>query len=149
MAENHTDVKIKTWGEGPVCGTWIKLDLIDTENLEFFKKNMGLGFHMILVPIDCDDTEESKPEPKEVAEVKKKGMKLSNEAHMMIKEGSFIAYLYGLTTHQYNYNQADDWLKEQCNINSKSDLDNEVNNVAIRQFLAIRDQWRKYVNRVG
>ena len=145
----HIDIKIKSWGNGSSSGPWVRVDLADDESLEKLKSQVGNGFHMILVPIDHGEPQ------KEVAAVdtviepqKKKGMKLSNEAHMMISEESFSNYLYSLDGFDSNYNssQCDAWLKHICGIRSKSELDNPENCWAVQQFIEIRDGWRTFVN---
>ena len=143
----HIDVKIKSWGNGSSSGPWIKLDLADEEALEKLKSQVGNGFHMILVPIDNGEPQKEVEDVDTVIEQpKKKGMKLSNEAYMMIQERSFGEYLYSIEKQDYNWAQRDDWLKARCSIDSKSELDIEENNGAIQTFMLVRDSWRVFVN---
>lgn len=144
----HTDIKLKSWGNGSSSGPWVKIDLLDEDDLEFFKSQMGNGFHMVLVPIDCGEPQEEEPETETIIEpVTKKVMMLSNEAHFMLSEDSFGKYLKSITgSDHFNYLGRNEWLKDTLDIKSKSDLDKMENGLAQGAFKAIRDDWRQFVN---
>ena len=143
----HIDVKVKSWGNGSSSGPWIKLDLADEEALEKLKSQVGNGFHMVLVPIDHGEPQKEVEDVDTVIEQpKKKGMKLSNEAYLMIKEDSFGRYLYARTGQQFNVSQRDDWLKEQCCIDSKKELDISDNKPQMDAFFSIQSYWRSFLN---
>jgi len=145
----HTDIKLKSWGNGSSSGPWVKIDLLDEEDLEFFKSQMGNGFHMVLVPIDCGEPQEEKPETETIVEpvTAKKEMKLSNEAHFMLGTITFTQYLKHYTGKVYKtYKEKDDWLKQALSIDSKSKLDSDMCKLEQQSFCNIRDGWRDFVN---
>ena len=145
----HTDIKLKSWGNGSSSGPWVKIDLLDEEDLEFFKSQMGNGFHMVLVPIDCGEPQEEVKETETIVEpvTVKKGLKLSNEAHFMVQEDSFGDYLKKLTGKDHaTFQMRDFWLKQAINVKSKGDLDKAGMGLEQQAFRQIRDEWRMSVN---
>ena len=74
---------------------------------------------------------------------------LSCQAHLMVMEGSFHAFI-NLTTNTYqviNTQNADEWFKDFLGIDSKRSLDNEEYPEVIDKFIELQKEWRHWVNR--
>jgi len=144
---DHTDVKLKTWGNGSNSGPWVKFDLQDDAALEAFKTEVGSTYHMFLVRFDSEEKPGQVYET--VGEVKPKGKKpktLSNEAFFLVNSENFKNFLQETFCGNFSTFQCRDmWLKKTLEIDSKKELDG--NNVAaIKTFNTLRDNFRKWVN---
>jgi hypothetical protein len=144
------EAKISNWSNTMRGGPRITLDLCDDIDLDELKPLLGLGLY-VCVMLDDELQEEQKQKLPEYIEPVKpavKGLrKLSQEAHLMIQEPNFWAWMNKVyQTIASNPADADYGLKEIYGIKSKSELDDENRPQLQRDFLQDRNDYRKWVN---
>lgn len=142
--KTHIDVKIKSWGNGSNSGPWVKLDLLDDDDLAFFEKYRGYGFHMFLVPIENEAKEKVPEKPKLT---RKRAKKRSNECWETCREPNYWHYLenrFGGTCESEQ--QAIEVTRDYLEIESRAELDKEVNYASITKYNGLMRDFRNKVN---
>mgnify|MGYP001610309744 CR=1 FL=1 len=118
-------------------GPWLKVRVEDDGLLEGLKP--GQRFHMILIAIGDDDM------PATANPQDRKPYKLSQLAGMMCSQADFWQWITeAYDTPCSNKDEAADWLRSVCNVESRSLFDtDDVAGETFRKLMAEYDQWKQ------
>lgn len=106
---------------------------------------VGTRFMMVLVEIDSDETAVNQELRERIERAQARGTKarlLSNFAAMLVKNPQFHEWLREtINDIQWGEESADRWLKHELGIDSKADLDDARNTLAIEKYGKVRAQF--------
>ncbi len=93
--------------------------------------------------------EEPEPEPHQIAgppsdDDHRPPLRMSASAAIISKEGAFATFMRD--KHGYSSQEPDEALKLFCGIDSKRELDDAINSSARSNFIALRNEYRAWLN---